>query len=281
MVPKMKRLVAVLSLLVLLLPAWPVAAAGPCRFVLGFATLAAAVPGVGDCQQNQGYAPNGDALQHTTGGLLVWRKADNWTAFTDGYRTWLNGPQGVQQRLNTERFAWESDAAPAPAAAPVVDPEGHPAIFCGTKPQVKFADATFPGPLYECSYSNSQIVFASAQGPRLIDVVNGQGWSLDAAGKVRWPQYAPAAPPPVYVPPAPVQSSGVIESQIDGEFQGWDGETIFKLINGQIWQQSEYDYTYEYDYMPDVIIYGSSQCGSGARMRVAEMTETVCVKRLK
>jgi plastocyanin len=40
----------------------------------------------------------------------VWRKADNWTAFTDGHQTWLNGPFGLQRRLNTTRFAWEGDA---------------------------------------------------------------------------------------------------------------------------------------------------------------------------
>ena len=37
----------------------------------------------------------------------MWRKADNWTAFTDGYRTWINGPHGLQARLNTEQFDWE------------------------------------------------------------------------------------------------------------------------------------------------------------------------------
>src|SRR5439155_10452091 len=43
--------------------------------------------------------------------LLVWRKADNFTAFTDGYRTWVQGPFGLQKRLNTERFAWEQPLA--------------------------------------------------------------------------------------------------------------------------------------------------------------------------
>lgn len=43
---------------------------------------------------------------------MVWRKADNWTAFTDGHRTWINGPNGLQQRLNIERFAWEPDYVP-------------------------------------------------------------------------------------------------------------------------------------------------------------------------
>ena len=47
----------------------------------------------------------------------------------------------------------------------------------------------------------------------------------------------------------------VIETQIDGDFEGWEGETIFKMMNGQIWQQSSYDYTYHYAYSPEVLIY--------------------------
>ena len=49
-------------------------------------------------------------LQRTTNGLLVWQKDTNHTSFTDGYRTWVSGPLGLQQRLNTERFDWERDA---------------------------------------------------------------------------------------------------------------------------------------------------------------------------
>ena len=36
--------------------------------------------------------------------------------------------------------------------------------------------------------------------------------------------------------------SNVIHSYIDDDFEGWEGETIFKLDNGQIWQQSSYAY---------------------------------------
>lgn len=32
-----------------------------------------------------------------------------------------------------------------------------------------------------------------------------------------------------------INSDDVIESRIDGTFEGWDGDTVFKLINGQIW----------------------------------------------
>ncbi|MCY4362883.1 MAG: hypothetical protein OXE42_11980 [Gammaproteobacteria bacterium] len=70
----------------------------------------------------------------------------------------------------------------------------------------------------------------------------------------------------------------VIESQIDGEFSGWEGETIFKLINGQIWQQSSYSYTYHYAYMPEVIIYPS---GGSCKLKVEDVDEAIFVYRLK
>ena len=109
----MKRLVALLGFALFLLMPTPVSAA-ECRFVLGFQTLRDLIGHeiVGECLENEHYEANGDSLQQTTGGLLVWRKADNWTAFTDGYRTWINGPNGLVQRLNTERFEWEADYAP-------------------------------------------------------------------------------------------------------------------------------------------------------------------------
>ena len=83
-----------------------------CQFVLGFKTLHdLASQDVGDCLANQFSASNGDAQQPTSRGLLVWRKADNFTAFTDGYHTWVNGPSGVQERLNSDRFPWEAPAS--------------------------------------------------------------------------------------------------------------------------------------------------------------------------
>lgn len=80
----------------------------------------------------------------------------------------------------------------------------------------------------------------------------------------------------------PLPSSGcvpAIESAITGEVHGWDGETIFKLDNGQIWQQAEYDYTYFfYEYHPDVTIY---QTRAGCRLKVEDEDETILVKRIK
>jgi hypothetical protein len=92
------------------------AAAADCQFVLGFKLIRDQIPDrVGDCLENERFnVANGNAEQRTTahhgqGGLLVWRKSDNWTAFTDGHWTWFNGPRGIQRRLNTERFEWEMD----------------------------------------------------------------------------------------------------------------------------------------------------------------------------
>lgn len=97
---------------------------GSCQFILGFADLRDLLGPelVGECLDNQSAAPNGDALQPTTHGLLVWRKADNWTAFTDGSTTWVNGPEGVQQRLNSERLPWEMAPQPTPFAIPTPTP---------------------------------------------------------------------------------------------------------------------------------------------------------------
>ena len=82
------------------------------EFRLGFKALADQIPDtVGRPLENEHYSANGDSLQATTNGLLVWRKADNWTGFTDGYRTWVNGPNGLESRLNTERLPWEQGAS--------------------------------------------------------------------------------------------------------------------------------------------------------------------------
>jgi hypothetical protein len=119
-----------------------------CSFRLGFALLHELLPNItGLCLENEWHdALNGDALQRTTGGLLVWRKADNWTAFTDGATTWLNGPQGVQSRPNTAPgFDWEAAPAPsslmasaAPSAAPATAAE---ALFGPAASHLRVAEA--------------------------------------------------------------------------------------------------------------------------------------------
>lgn len=73
-------------------------------------------------------------------------------------------------------------------------------------------------------------------------------------------------------------AQSVIESQVDGEFEGWEGETVVKLMNGQIWVQTEYYYEYRYAYMPDVLVYQSS---GGWKMKVEGIDKAVGVEQLR
>ncbi len=110
--------------------------AANCEFRLGFKTLRDLIGHgiVGECLENEYYNAIGDSNQRTTGGLMAWRKADNWTAFTDGYRTWINGPNGLVQRLNTERFPWEADHIHTPPPTP--GPAPPPAPTAALRPTV-------------------------------------------------------------------------------------------------------------------------------------------------
>jgi hypothetical protein len=54
---------------------------------------------------------------------------------------------------------------------------------------------------------------------------------------------------------AVVQLGNVIESQIAGTFEGWDGDSEYELTNGQVWRQDRYRYEYRYKYSPHVTIY--------------------------
>jgi hypothetical protein len=88
----------------------------------------------------------------------------------------------------------------------------------------------------------------------------------------------PKSPPSVQAQPQRNATPEIIESRIDGEFSGWEGETIFKLQNGPIWQQSSYAYKYKYAFSPEVLIYKS---GSAYKMRVDGVDGEITVTRLK
>jgi len=113
----MKTRLALLTAMVGLVFSFQPALAQDCSFQLGFKALHDLIPDVvGDCLDDEQHNPaTGITQQSTTNGQLTWRKADNWTGFTDGQRTWINGPEGLQQRLNSERFPWEA-ALPSPTA---------------------------------------------------------------------------------------------------------------------------------------------------------------------
>ena len=145
------------------------AVAADCDFVLGFKALRDLIGHeiVGECLENEHFSENGDSTQATTGGLLVWRNADNHTAFTDGNHTWINGPNGLQQRLNSERFPWEPDYAPGGGiSTPTATPTPQPATARATSSSVPNPtsgiafSSPWPGPCasftWEFQYSTTE-----------------------------------------------------------------------------------------------------------------------------
>ena len=99
-----------------------------------------------------------------------------------------------------------------------------------------------------------------------------EAWLTRFAGVVA--QAATGAP----AAPAAGAAGAAVETRIDGDFEGWTGDTIFKLVNGQIWQQAAYAYTYHYAFQPKVIIFKD---GAVFRMKVDGVSDSLPVKLLK
>ena len=69
-----------------------------------------------------------------------------------------------------------------------------------------------------------------------------------------------------------------IESRIDGDFEGWDGGTTFKLTNGQVWRQVGNEYTFDYNFYPKVSIVSTQD---GYQMQVEGMNKKISVVPVK
>lgn len=82
--------------------------------------------------------------------------------------------------------------------------------------------------------------------------------------------------------PRPVGMSSqcfpALESSISGSFNGWKGETVFKLANGQVWEQSAYGYGIGIGFNPKVVVF---PVAGGCKMRVEGFADSVPVRRLK
>ena len=46
----------------------------------------------------------------------------------------------------------------------------------------------------------------------------------------------------------------ITRSKIANDFRGCNGDSIYRLVNGQIWQQTQYRYEYHYAYRPEARI---------------------------
>ena len=56
---------------------------------------------------------------------------------------------------------------------------------------------------------------------------------------------------------AEIQETTAIKSTIVNDFNGWSGDTIFELQNGQIWKQDKYKYFYAYRPKVTIVKVGS------------------------
>jgi hypothetical protein len=68
----------------------------------------------------------------------------------------------------------------------------------------------------------------------------------------------------------------VIKATVINDFNGWSGDTIFELDNGQVWKQDEYDYDYNYSHRPTALIYSD-----GYSFRIHVEGKSIEVKQLK
>jgi hypothetical protein len=130
----MKRLLGFLILVAIMLATTSsprASAQEPCRFVQGFAAVRERIGAakVGACLEDERVnSENGNTEQRTSRGLLVWRKVDSITAFTDGGTTWVQGPDGLQTRPNSERFSWERDPVRPSGPTAVASPAPNPVV---------------------------------------------------------------------------------------------------------------------------------------------------------
>jgi len=143
-----------------------------------------------------------------------------------------------------------------------------PTPFMGNHGEIfRLADGSFWEVKYEYEYMYEYYTDVIICPSRRKMVVGGVTLNVEPLAPGRSPSKPQAAP-----------TADVIESRIDGEFSGWEGETIFKLDNGQIWQQASYAYMYSYKYRPKVLIFRTR---GGYEMQVDGVSQRIRVTRLR
>lgn len=70
----------------------------------------------------------------------------------------------------------------------------------------------------------------------------------------------------------------ITTNRIEGECEGFDGDRIFELVNGQKWQQAVYKYKYRYKYRPVAKIWRDGK--SGYYIDIEGMGEVIKVRRV-
>jgi hypothetical protein len=74
------------------------------------------------------------------------------------------------------------------------------------------------------------------------------------------------------------QVTNYVKSCITGTFNGWSGDTVFPLCNGQVWIQATFAFQFHFAFRPNVLIYWD---GSQYLMKVDGVDGTIAVTRVQ
>lgn len=188
---------------------------------------------------------------------------------------------------------WTNDLSTPNKTQPTYVPDGANAVeeYRNNQPESGINNSPKGGGSPSVTESKVDGAFLGWRGDTIVKLTNGSYWQqyqpyIETYVSVR-PNVILHGTGPILKmqvegtrQPVTVVQLEVYESRIKNEFEGWDGETIIKLIDGQIWQQAEYLYSYYYAYRPEVILYKSPK-ESQIKMLVEGMEEPVAVKRLR
>lgn len=67
----------------------------------------------------------------------------------------------------------------------------------------------------------------------------------------------------------------VVKSTFKNDFDGWRGETVFELENGQVWKQDQYESDYNNSYHQEALIYYS-----GLEYRLQVEGKSIAIKKV-
>ena len=67
------------------------------------------------------------------------------------------------------------------------------------------------------------------------------------------------------------------DTYIEDDFEGWDGDTIYKLDDGSEWELVSYTYSYTYSYRPKAVIWRD---GGSYYLEVAGMSNKQKVREV-
>ena len=157
-----------------------------------------------------------------------------------------------------------------------------PTPFLGNNGEiVKLADGSLWEVKYEYEYMYEYYPAAVVCPSRGILVVKNKELTVVALAGSPVQGPAPSNPslsfPSGGRPSSELVASALIESRLEGEFEGYEAGNIYRLTNGQLWEQISARYRYRYWYRPEVTIV---QRDGQYRMKIEPLDDWITVVQL-